>query len=354
MDGKDNPIMPRPINYLVSSAIDNTSAHQNIDTLLLQSKLDEQIKNESLYGAIYADKSPEYKGGIDPVVENIAMSPIMTLKSLGSVGKKILEKTSLRNPLYHFTSAPKASGIIKSGTIKGAERAFPGKPFKSEPIAKITYGVGIPDYVMDKFKLPDNVDPITKTIFKRKSSPAVSVTRDPKFASRQHKHIGTDVRFIMDRDEMIKKGLKIEPFAQGRYRKTRKMTPYGEEVGGGGDLASEFFDEIDKKSWIEMNPMFEFEERVRGNIPTENIKLIDLLKFPKWAMEDEVSGMALRKADFLHDILKKKIPIMMSEEARSSIKQLGGKELLTSREFEKLMKAPTYKFDPFKRRKSTP
>ena len=119
-----------------------------------------------------------------------------------------------------------------------------------------------------------------------------------------------------------------------------------------------------------MNPMFEFEERVRGNIPTENIKLIDLLKFPKWAMEDVIPGMALRKADFLHDILKKKIPIMMSEEARSGMKQLGdvlertlfrsgikelkGKELLTSKEFKELMKAPTYKFDPFKRRKSTP
>ena len=58
--------------------------------------------------------------------------------------------------------------------------------------------------------------------------------------------------------------------------------------------------------------------------------------------------MALKMADFLHDILKKKIPIMMSEEAKSSIKQLGGKELLTSKEFEKLMKAPTYTYNPFK------
>ena len=343
MDGEDNPIMPRPINYLASSAIDNTSAHQNIDNLILQSELDKFAQT----GWMSEDRTPEYIGGTDDVVANVAMSPLLAAKKIPSLLKAIKDM-GLKNPLYHFTSAPKASGIIKSGTIKGAERAFPGKPFKSEPIAKITYGVGIPDYMMDKFKLPDNVDPITKTIFKRKSSPAVSVTRDPKFASRQHKHVGTDVRFIMDRDEMIKKGLKIEPFAQGRYRKTRKMTPYGEEVGGGGDLASEFFDEIDKKSWIEMNPMFEFEERVRGNIPTENIKLIDFLRFPKWAMEDEVSGMALRKADFLHDILKKKIPIMMSEEARSSIKQLGGKELLTSKEFKKLMKAPTYTYNPFK------
>jgi|7_EtaG_2_1085326.scaffolds.fasta_scaffold22664_1 hypothetical protein len=319
MDGEGYPIMPRPINYLVSSAIDNTSAHQNIDTLLLQSKLDEQIKNESLYGAIYADKSPEYKGGIDPVVENIAMSPIMTLKSLGSVGKKILEKTSLRNPLYHFTSAPKASGIIKSGAIRGADKAFPGKSRR----------------------------------------PAVSVTRDPKFSSRPHKHVGTDVRFIMDRDEMVKKGLKIEPFSEERYRKTRKMTPYGEEVGGGGDLASEFFDEIDKKSWIEMNPMFEFEERVRGNIPTENIKLIDLLRFPMGE-----SGISPGLIDFINRMGKSNIPIIKSEDVAKKIKTI--KNILNENRrhpfhpifmdenprlidyLDKIQKAPTYTYNPFK------
>ena len=67
-------------------------------------------------------------------------------------------------------------------------------------------------------------------------------------------------------------------------------------------------------------------------------------------MEEEVPGMALRKADFLHDVLRKEIPIMMSQEARSGIKQLGGRELLTSKEFDKLMSAPTYTYNPFKLR----
>jgi len=297
----------------------STKVHSNIDNLILQSELDKFAQT----GWMSEDRTPEYIGGTGDVVANVAMSPLLAAKKIPSLLKAIKDM-GLKNPLYHFTSAPKASGIIKSGTIKGAERAFPGKPFRedasSKKIRKL-YGEGAHP----------------------EKSPAVSVTRDPKFTSRPHKHVGTDVRFIMDRDEMIKKGLKIEPFTEPNYGKTLTES---------FDL--DHYKEVFGKYAKQMNPMFEFEERVRGNIPTENIKLIDLLKFPKWAMEDEVSGMALRKADFLHDILKKKIPIMMSEEARSSIKQLGGKELLTSREFEKLMKAPTYKFDPFKRRKSTP
>ena len=297
----------------------STKVHSNIDNLILQSELDKFAQT----GWMSEDRTPEYIGGTDDVVANVAMSPLLAAKKIPSLLKAIKDM-GLKNPLYHFTSAPKASGIIKSGTIKGAERAFPGKPFKGEEMVGWT----------------EDLESL------RRKSPAVSVTRDPKFTSRPHKHVGTDVRFIMDRDEMIKKGLKIEPFVEEGFEKWRQL--YGGKSLG--DIASGKL----YKTGVKPNPMFEFEERVRGNIPTENIKLIDLLKFPKWAMEDEVSGMALRKADFLHDILKKKIPIMMSEEARSSIKQLGGKELLTSREFEKLMKAPTYKFDPFKRRKSTP
>jgi hypothetical protein len=297
----------------------STKVHSNIDNLILQSELDKFAQT----GWMSEDRTPEYIGGTGDVVANVAMSPLLAAKKIPSLLKAIKDM-GLKNPLYHFTSAPKASGIIKSGTIKGAERAFPGKPFKGEEMVGWT----------------EDLESL------RRKSPAVSVTRDPKFTSRPHKHVGTDVRFIMDRDEMIKKGLKIEPFVEEGFEKWRQL--YGGKSLG--DIASGKL----YKTGVKPNPMFEFEERVRGNIPTENIKLIDLLKFPKWAMEDEVSGMALRKADFLHDILKKKIPIMMSEEARSSIKQLGGKELLTSREFEKLMKAPTYKFDPFKRRKSTP
>ena len=322
MDGEGYPIMPRPINYLASSAIDNTSAHQNIDNLILQSELDKFAQT----GWMSEDRTPKYIGGTDDVVANVAMSPLIAAKKIPSLLKAI-QDMGLKNPLYHFTSAPKASGIIKSGTIKGAERAFPGKPFRedasSKKIRKL-YGEGAHP----------------------EKSPAVSVTRDPKFTSRLHKHIGTDVRFIMDRDEMIKKGLKIEPFVEGGFEKWRQL--YGGKSLG--DIASGKL----YKTGVKPNPYFEFEERVRGNIPTENIKLIDFLRFPKYPYEETGAGMALsgqtlmNRADFLHDILKKKIPIMMSEEARSSIKQLGGKELLTSKEFKKLMKAPTYTYNPFK------
>lgn len=305
---------------LVPTESSSTKVHSNIDNLILQSELDKFAQT----GWFSEDKTQKYKGGTGDVVANVAMSPLIAAKKIPSLLKAIKDM-GLKNPLYHFTSVPKASGIMKSGTIKGAERAFPGKPFRGEEMVDWASNPSLP------------------------KSPAVSVTRDPQFASRAHKHVGTDVRFIMDRDEMIKKGLKIEPFTEPNYRKSRITdADWGQKIDPKSVRNLERYKEIYGKYPKQMNPMFEFEERVRGNIPTENIKLIDLLKFPKWAMEDEVSGMALRKADFLHDILKKKIPIMMSEEAKSSIKQLGGKELLTSKEFEKLMKAPTYKFDPFK------
>ena len=326
----------------------STKVHSNIDNLILQSELDKFAQT----GWMSEDRTPEYIGGTDDVVANVAMSPLLAAKKIPSLLKAIKDM-GLKNPLYHFTTAPKASGIIKSGTIKGKEQAFPGKPFKEELVDKEIREL----YYNNKFLQQ----------YPPQRSPAVSVTRDPKFTSRPHKHVGTDVRFIMDRDEMIKKGLKIEPFTEPRYRKTSgsgreiffKGNPKSEgwlanmedlwgEYGGLKELKKHGLDiqHIPKKP----NPMFEFEERVRGNIPTENIKLIDLLKFPKWAMEEEVPGMALRKADFLHDVLRKEIPIMMSQEARSGIKQLGGRELLTSREFDKLMSAPTYTYNPFKLR----
>jgi len=312
---------------LVPTESSSTRVHSNIDNLILQSELDKFAQT----GWFSEDKTLEYIGGTGDVVANVAMSPLIAAKKIPSLLKAIKDM-GLKNPLYHFTSVPKASGIIKSGTITGSERAFPGSAFKGET---------------NILKEPWAMDEPHLSIWNKKNfgakSPAVSVTRDPKFASRPHKHVGTDVRFIMDRDEMIKKGLKIEPFTEPRYQKT-----------SGSLLSPEQYKKIHGYYPIQMNPMFEFEERVRGNIPTENIKLIDLLKFPKWAMEDVIPGMSLRKADFLRDILKKKIPIMMSEEARSGIKQLGGKDILTSKEFKELMKAPTYKFDPFKRRKSTP
>ena len=299
----------------------STGVHNNIDNLILQAELNKFAQT----GVMYADKTPEYIGGTGDVVANVAMSPLIAAKKIPSL-LKMIKDIGLKNPLYHFTSVPKAGGIMKAGAIRGSERAFPGKPFRRESSLSPE---GRKYWDLEEGKqLPVK-------------SPAVSVTRDPKFTSRPHKHVGTDVRFIMDRDEMIKQGLKIEPFIEEGFGKTVnwKRSQYAEDyMKKHGQYPQR------------MNPYFECEERVRGNIPTENIKLIDLLKFPKWAMEEEVPGMALRKADFLHDVLRKEIPIMMSQEARSGIKQLGGRELLTSKEFDKLMSAPTYTYNPFKLR----
>ena len=276
MDGENNPIMPRPINYLVSSAIDNTSAHQNIDTLLLQSKLDEQIKNESLYGAIYADKTPEYKGGIDPVVENIALSPIIALKSLGSVGKKILEKSGLRNPLYHYTSSAGASKILEQGFIKGSSEAFQGKPFKGE---------------MTKF-----VDPKNAPIYQKKmKSPAVSVTRDPAFLTRGHKHVKTDISFISDKSSLKSKGYKIQPFAEKGYKKT--FHPF------------DYHGKIVKQ---QMNPRFEFEERIRGNLSLEDIKMINVSRLP---------GKFKENKNLLTFLEETNIPVIFSKGAKKKLKR---------------------------------
>jgi len=275
MDGENNPIMPRPINYLVSSAIDNTSAHQNIDTLLLQSKLDEQIKNESLYGAIYADKTPEYKGGIDPVVENIALSPIIALKSLGSVGKKILEKSGLRNPLYHYTSSAGASKILEQGFIKGSSEAFQGKPFKGE---------------MTKF-----VDPKNAPIYQKKmKSPAVSVTRDPAFLTRGHKHVKTDISFISDKSSLKSKGYKIQPFAERGYKKTNIGWEEGWKRSG------------------QMNPRFEFEERIRGNLSLEDIKMINVSRLP---------GKFKENKNLLTFLEETNIPVIFSKGAKKKLKR---------------------------------
>jgi len=64
----------------------STGVHNNIDNLILQAELDKLAQT----GSMRVDRTPEYIGGVDPVVENVALSPIMTLKSLGSVGRKNL------------------------------------------------------------------------------------------------------------------------------------------------------------------------------------------------------------------------------------------------------------------------
>ena len=66
----------------------STGVHNNIDNLILQAELDKLAQT----GSMRVDRTPEYIGGLDPIVQNVALSPILTLKSLGSVGRKLLKK----------------------------------------------------------------------------------------------------------------------------------------------------------------------------------------------------------------------------------------------------------------------
>ena len=290
----------------------STKVHSNIDNLILQSELDKFAQT----GWMSEDRTPEYIGGTGDVVANVAMSPLLAAKKIPSLLKAIKDM-GLKNPLYHFTSAPKASGIIKSGTITGSEGAFPGRAFRedasSKKIRKL-YGEGAHP----------------------EKSPAVSVTRDPKFTSRPHKHVGTDVRFIMDRDEMIKKGLKIEPFVEEGFEKWRQL--YGGKSLG--DIAAGKL----YKTGVKPNPYFEFEERVRGNIPIENVKLIDFFKQPK----DKYLMYRM-----INELPRTDIPIIRSKNTTEGLlnfrKHLIEEESPLLGLIDKLINTPTYKFDPFKR-----
>lgn len=268
--------MPKTIKgYFEPSS---TSVHSNIDNLIL----DAELSRFEQTGSMRADTRPQYIGGVDPVVENIALSPILTLKSLGSVGKKLLEKTGLRNPVSHYTSGQGATNILKKENIYGTGK-FPGRNL-----------IG--------------------------GTRAVSVTRDPMFTSRPHGSIGTDIRFVLDKDEMVKKGLPMKPIAVRGYRKTR---PY----------------EFNKENarYQKINPKFEFEERVRGNIPTENIKLIDILQLPLG--ESDFSPNMLK---LLGQLSKTNIPIIKSNLVKNRLSKI-------PYNVYKLMDAPTYKFDPFEK-----
>ena len=274
---------------------DATKVHNNIDNLILQAELDKLAQT----GSMRVDRTPEYIGGVDPVVENVALSPILTLKSLGSVGKKILEKTGLRNPVSHYTSGSNAASILNRKKIIGTGE-FPGR------------------------RVPGQ------------SASAVSVTRDPMFTSRPHGTIGTDIRFILDRDELVKKGFPMKPIAVSGFAKTHKSW--------------------DEGKFLRMNPRFEFEERVRGSIPTENVKLIDILQLP--LSESDQSHNILR---LLRHLYKTNIPIIKSSSVAERLRKMPmsssdsdywkGNYLRpkgTLKAIQKLMEAPTYDLDPFK------
>ncbi len=297
-------------DYLNTSAPSSTGVHSNIDNLILEAELNKFDKT----GVMYADRRGQYVGGVDPVVENVAMSPILTLKSLGDVGRRILSKTGLRNPISHYTRGQSAKNILESGTIKGTGQQFPGKPFKesfSDKKIRELYGKGLP---LEK-------------------SSAVSVTRDPMFLGRPHDYVGTDVKFIMDRDAMVKKGFSIKPYAETNYEKT---------LTGGLDL--DHYKKVFGKHAKQMNPRFEFEERVRGNIPIENIKLIDLIQLPM--------GMSNKSEDLfkLLDVLNKSnIPIIKSPLARKRLGKMNPNDISNERDFENIMKlllTPTYPNSP--------
>jgi len=285
-------------DYFNTLTPSSTGVHSNIDNLILEAELNKFDKT----GVMYADRRGQYVGGVDPVVENVALSPLLTLKRLGTVGKEILEKTGLRNPVSHFTRGQSAKDILDSGRIKGTGSQFPGKPFKGEEVGQF--------------------------------SPSVSVTRDPMFLERPHKHIGTDIRFIMDKDDMIKKGLKMQPFAENYFKKAYSLPKSLINKAASGK----------EKVLYQMNPKFEFEERVRGNIPIENIKLIDLIQLPM--------GMSNKSEDLfkLLDVLNKSnIPIIKSPLARKRLGKMNPNDISNERDFENIMKllsTPTYPNSP--------
>lgn len=291
--------MPRTVNEYFQPA--STGVHNNIDNLILDAELDKLAQT----GSMRADTRPQYIGGVDPIVENIAMGPLLTLKSLGSVGKKIIEKTGLRNPVSHYTTGQGAANILKTGNIKGTS-LYPGKSSRT------------------KFRK-----------FRKESYPALgrpddwsaSITRDPMFTSRPHGTIGTDIRFILDRDELVKKGFPMKPIAVANFEKVIKT-----------------LNPSLKKLEKSMNPRFEFEERVRGNIPTENIKLIDILQLPLG--ESDFSPNMLK---LLGQLSRTNIPIIKSNLVKNRLSKIPIGKVDTFSDVYKLMDTPTYRFDPFEK-----
>ena len=116
----------------------------------------------------------------------------------------------------------------------------------------------------------------------------------------------------------------------------------------------------------QMNPTFEFEERVRGNIPSENIKMIDLIRFSPDKFLTDINNQ-----DLIKTLVKSDIPKIKSQTAYNQLLEFNKR--LTSKNWEdkvskqggvlhiadtrgnllkyidELLNTPTYKFDPFKR-----
>jgi len=122
-----------------------------------------------------------------------------------------------------------------------------------------------------------------------------------------------------------------------------------------------------------MNPRFEFEERVLGNLPTKDIKLMDWAKIPIAHGTKLAQGVVSKYGEVaptreLHSLIKSimnidkaspQLPLIMSEQVRGTLKKV--QPYLTNvytqhgqpdklKALEKLMSAPTYKYNPFKLR----
>lgn len=318
-------------NSLLSMATANpasTDVHNNINDLIMKAEMDSKLRQYSMS----AYKTPQPITGTIP---DVALSPLLTLRSLGSVGKKILEKIKLRNPVSHYTSGKNVGDIIREGRIKGTRDSFPGKPFYGD--RKSVLAKRNKQFENESYASSDEIQFYKDNMPSR--SPAVSVTRDPSFLQRFHSHVGTDVQFIMDRDDLIKSGFKINPFAERGFSKVINL-PTGKNT----------------KEYIGMNPRFEFEERVRGNIPLNKVKLIDFLTFPDVS---EGTFNAYKMMNFLPRVLKKNIPIIRSERTTNSLMNLRNKMVNENSVFanllvpsvNQLLKTPTYKNNPFRKPK---
>ena len=343
---------PKPLDFLQTAAPDATNVHNNIDNLIYQSDA-ENLWQKALNKVEQGMSGYKHPQPITGTAPDVALNPLLAAKKIPSL-MKLLKKVKLKNPIYHHTTVPKAKEILESGRIK------PTSPFKHEnEIAN--------EWHWDKLK-------------------AFSITRDPKFLSRPHSNIGTDVRFIIDRDDLIRKGYKMNPITASGFEKTKKIEgnwkfPNVKKIFYKGEPKTAEWLEKRKieltrqgKNWEKelkntglkleyhpnkMNPSFEFEERILGSLPTKDIKLIDIANLPSGA------GSRFKAKNFIEHLGKRNIPIIRSPQTTEQLINIekmlnkygyhpGVKS--SSKQYKKyiqdniykLLKAPTYKYNPFK------
>ena len=265
----------------------STGVHSNIDNLMLQEKLDNTYDPGVMYahrtlGQRVADwipsqhkdpiKAKEQERGLQEFIDfftpqtktELALEVIPGAGLIKHVARKapdiakMVKKAGITSPLTHHTTGDRALNILKEGRIKGGEGEFPGKPFKGD--SKKAIDAKIKELEGKTLSSADELqfyaDELTP------GSPAVSLTRDPSYLTRSHGHVGTDVSFIFDRPSLRKYGYKIEPFAESGFQKTRP------------NIYKKFPPKKYNLNW--MNPRFEFEERVRGNLSLKDLKMINV------------------------------------------------------------------------------